>query len=63
MKSIESIACKSIEETLELVKYVKSLEDRINKAIELIEKNENKGDTLAIMNDIGDALKILKGEK
>lgn len=41
----------------------KILTKRMNKAIEIIERNENKAPIEVVLNDIGLALKVLKGEE
>lgn len=46
----------------ELQDKVFELQERIDKAIQTIEKNENKAPVEVILNDIGEALNILKGD-
>lgn len=46
-----------------LIKIVKEQQEIINKTIEIIERNENKAPIEVILNDIGEALKVLKGDK
>lgn len=46
----------------ELQDKVFELQERIDKAIQTIEKNENKAPIEVILNDIGEALNILKGD-
>lgn len=45
-----------------LAKYILDLEDTIDEAIEILEKDENKEPIEAILNNVGKALDILKGE-
>ncbi len=46
-----------------LEKDVSILQKRIDRAIEIIEQNENKAPIEVVLNDIGLALKVLKGEE
>ena len=55
---------KELEQyNMKLKDKVEVLQDRIDKAIQTIEKNENKAPIEVILNDIGEALDILKGKE
>lgn len=50
-----------VNANIKLVDENKYLKEQIQKAIDTIEQNENKAPMEVILNDIGEALKILKG--
>ena len=67
---MEKINEKIYQANIELVDRNKLLKEdlkktqkRIDIAIEIIERNENKAPIEVILNDIGLALKVLKGEE
>ena len=67
---LEELHNRQVDKIIELQgKYTQALEvaqerfDRIQKAIEILEKDENKEPIEVILNNVGKALDILKGDK